>query len=164
MLRRCLNYLCILTVLLMVGVTGASAESNVGAMDAYAAASLDASPNYKTISKVKPSEPVPTKVRPGIMSRLEGLSRFSPTSWGDECILPSPAQGQFVVGPRVLFGRVRGEARRTIGTTVMPGTAVDFNENLGLSQKGSAIWGLDAQYQLRPRFGLRYSFTPIKMD
>ncbi len=163
MLRRCLNYLCILTVLLMVGVAGASAESTPGVLDSYAAASLDASPNYKAISKVKPSEPAVTKVRPGIMSRLDGLSRFNPANWSDECILPAPAQGQFLAGPKVWFGKVRGEARRTIGTTVIPGSTVDLNDHLGFGQSVTTIWSFDAQYQLRPRFALRYSFTPIKL-
>ncbi len=164
MLRRCLNYLCIFSVLFMVGVAGASAQSIPGDLDSYAAASLEASPNYKAISKVKPSEPIPTKVRPGIMSRLEGLSRLSPTSWGEECILPAPAQGQFLAGPKVWFGKIQGEARKTIGANAVPGTSVNFNDNLGFGQNATVIWGIDAKYQLRPRFGLRYSFSPIKVD
>lgn len=164
MLRRCINYSCILTVLLMVGVVGAFAESTPGVLDSYAAASLDASPSYKAISKVKPSEPAVTKVRPGFMSRLEGLSRFNPANWGSECILPAPAQGQFTAGPRVWFGKVQGEARRTIGTATVPGSSVNFHDNLGFGQNSTAIWGFEAKYQLRPRFGLRYSFMPMKME
>jgi hypothetical protein len=164
MLRRCINYSCILTVLLMVGVVGAFAESTPGVLDSYAAASLDASPSYKAISKVKPSEPAVTKVKPGFMSRLEGLSRFNPANWGSECILPAPAQGQFTAGPRVWFGKVQGEARRTIGTATVPGSSVNFHDNLGFGQNSTAIWGFEAKYQLRPRFGLRYSFMPMKME
>ena len=164
MLRRCLNFLCILTVLLVVGVAGAFAQSVPGALDSYAAASLDASPNFKAISKVKPSEPVATKVRPGIMSRFEGLSTLNPMRWGEESILPAPAPGQFLAGPRVWFGRVSGEARRTIGATAINDSAVNFRDHLGIGQSASTIWGVDVQYQLRPRFGLRYSFTPIKME
>ncbi|MGP8282695.1 MAG: hypothetical protein ACLQT6_08280 [Desulfomonilaceae bacterium] len=164
MLRRCINYSCILTVLLMVGVVGAFAESTPGVLDSYAAASLEASPSYKAISKVKPSEPAITKVRPGFMSRLEGLSRFNPANWASECILPAPAQGQFTAGPRVWFGKVQGEARRTIGTAAVPGSSVNFHDNLGFGQNSAAIWGFEAKYQLRPRFGLRYSFMPMKME
>ncbi|MCL5124180.1 MAG: hypothetical protein M1511_06740 [Deltaproteobacteria bacterium] len=165
MLRRYLNYLCILIVLLTVGVTGAYAESTPGILDSYAAASLDASPNYKAISKVKPSEPAVTKVRPGIMSRFEGLSRFNPANWGGECILPAPAKGQFTTGPWVWFGTIKGEARRGVGgPNATPGSKVDFHDNLGFGQNATTIWGFDAKYQLRPRFGLRYSFMPMKME
>ncbi|MGC8604442.1 MAG: hypothetical protein ACP5VS_12260 [Desulfomonilaceae bacterium] len=165
MLRRCLNYLCILIALFMVGVAGAYAESTPGILDSYAEASLDASPNFRAISKVKPSEPSISKVKPGIMSRFEGLSRFNPANWGSEYILPAPAKGQFTVGPRLWFGNIGGEVRRTIGINpAVPGLRVDFTKNLGFGQNTTTIWGVDLQYQLRPRFGLRYSFTPMKLE
>ena len=108
MLRRCINYSCILTVLLMVGVVGAFAESTPGVLDSYAAASLDASPSYKAISKVKPSEPAVTKVRPGFMSRFEGLSRFNPANWGKRMYSACP-------GPRAIYGRTQSLVREGSG-------------------------------------------------
>jgi len=139
MLRKCAKLLFVWTFIVAWSASLALAESAMMSYDQMAA-SMDASSGYKAISKVKPAEPITTKVKPSIMGGLDGMSRFNPMNWAQDNLLPVPAQGQFVAGPKVLFARVHGEARRGL------------------------VWSVEAAYQLRPKFSLRYSFTPIKMD
>lgn len=163
MLRKCAKLLFVWTFLVTWSASFALAESAIMTYDQLAA-SIDGSSGYKTISKVKPAEPVTTKVKPSIMRGLDGISRINPMNWAQDNLLPVPAQGQFVAGPKALFARVHGEARRSLAGAAFTGSPADFNNNLGLKKSGNVIWSVEAAYQLRPKFSLRYSFTPIKMD
>lgn len=115
----------------------------------------------KPIYKVKPAPAAPVwKVKPRF--DLEGLSRLSPLAWGPECFLPTPAPRQFEAGARVWFGRVQGQASR--GGALLFGespSVVDFDDNLGISKSGSAMWMIKARYQVAPRWSLNYSFSPF---
>lgn len=163
MLRRCAKLLFVWTFLLIGSASLAFGESAIMSYDQLAT-SLDTSSGYKTISKVKPAEPVTTKVKPSIMGGLDGMSRLNPMNWAPDNLLPVPVQGQFVAGPRAWFARIQGEARRSIAGAAFTGSPADFTDNLGLKRTGNIIWSVEAAYQLRPKFSLRYSFTPIKMD
>lgn len=163
MLRKCAKLLFVWTFIVAWSASLAMAESAMMSYDQMAA-SMDSSSGYKTISKVKPAEPVTTKVKPSIMGGLDGMSRFNPMNWAQDNLLPVPAQGQFVVGPKVLFARVHGEARRGLAGAAFTGSPADFNDNLGFRKSGNIVWSVEAAYQLRPKFSLRYSFTPIKME
>ncbi len=163
MLRKCAKLLFVWTFIVAWSASLALAESAMMSYDQMAA-SMDASSGYKAISKVKPAEPITTKVKPSIMGGLDGMSRFNPMNWAQDNLLPVPAQGQFVAGPKVLFARVHGEARRGLAGAAFTGSPADFNDNLGFRKSGNIVWSVEAAYQLRPKFSLRYSFTPIKMD
>jgi len=166
MLGKYQKYLLILTIIAALVPAAASADSAATNDQGAAGARLDCPPGYKAIAKVKPTEPTPLKVKPyGLMSGFGGLSRYNPITWGPECYLPTPAKGQFILGPKVTFARMRGDVRR--GTDVLGGTAasmINFEDHLGFPKSGKPIWSLEAFYQLRPRWGIRYSFTPIVME
>jgi len=118
----------------------------------------------KNIAKVKPAPPAVSKVKPyGWTSQFEGLSRFNPIAWGPDCYLPSPAKGQFLLGPKVWFARVDGEARRGVDIANVQSSNVDFDDHLGLRKSGNTIWSIEALYQFRPGWGIRYSFTPLRL-
>ena len=116
-------------------------------------------------SKVKPSAPQPLKVKPlsDLVSGFGGVSQLNPMTWWQECCLPMPAHRQFVVGPRAFFTRVRGEARRGAGLGTPP-TVARFDEHLRLPQSRNAHWSIEAHYQFQPRWGIRYSFTPLNLE
>jgi hypothetical protein len=141
----------------------AFAESTQATYDPCTGAS-----GYKAISKVKPpSAPAPTalKVKPwGLTSRFDALSQYNPVNWWADCCLPMPAKGQFVIAPRVFFARVSGEARRGTDITGVQTATVNFDDHLGFKKSGNAIWSIDALYQIRPRWGIRYSFSPMSME
>lgn len=128
----------------------------------------DAIESYKAIAKVKPTptQPAVTKVRPswGWGSQWDRLSAYNPITWGPDCSLPTPAKGQFLVGPRVWFARVDGEARRGIDIAGIQSSSVDFDDHLGLRKSGNAIWSVEALYQFRPSWGIRYSFMPLLLE
>ena len=162
MLRKLLNssYLLMLLVIVISGTAWAE-SAQVGGYDMMA----QADQGYKNIAKVKPA-PAPsadvTKVKPyGWTSRFEGLSRYNPITWGPDCFLPSPAKGQFLLGPKIWFARVDGEARRGIDIAGAQTSTVDFEDHLGLKKTAKIVWSVEALYQFRPSWGIRYSFMPM---
>ncbi len=165
MLGNHLKYAFVLALIVTVTATVAWAESPTD-YDPCIGARLDSPMGVKGITKVKPNAPEVFKVRPypGVTSRFEALSRLNPMNWWADCFLPTPAQGQFFLGPKVTFGRVRGEARRGLDVAGLQTSLVDFDDHLGLKKSGNTIWSFEALYQFRPRWGIRYSFTPILMD
>ena len=165
MLGKYQKHLVILTILLAMACAAVAADSTSPPYTANPEASPDAKPEYRGISKVRPGPPAVTKVRPsfGFSSGFEGLSRFNPVTWGPECWLPVPAKGQFVIGPRVFFARMLGQARR--GEELAgQGSLIDFDDHLGFKKTGHVIWSIEGMYQFRPRWGLTYSYTPISME
>ncbi len=165
MLGNHLKYAFVLALIVTVTATVAWAESPTD-YDPSVGARLDSPTGVKGITKVKPTAPEVFKVRPypGVTSRFEALSRLNPMNWWADCFLPTPAQGQFFLGPKVTFGRIRGEARRGLDVVGLQTSLVDFDDHLGLKKSGNTIWSFEALYQFRPRWGIRYSFTPILMD
>lgn len=155
-------------ILVALAPAATFAESTANSTDLAVAARPDCPPEYRSITKVKPSPtqpPTPLKVKPsGLTAGFEGLSRYNPITWGPDCCLPMPAKGQFVVGPRVNFMRVRGEVRRGLDIGVIPASTVDFDDQLGLEKSGKPVWSIEAYYQFRPRWGIRYSFMPMVME
>ncbi|MGO9567549.1 MAG: hypothetical protein ACLP5H_08420 [Desulfomonilaceae bacterium] len=163
MLRNALKYVFVLTLMVTAFSAAAFAESTQATYDPCTGAS-----GYKAISKVKPPPaPAPTalKVKPwGLTSRFEALSKYNPVNWWADCCLPMPAKGQFVIAPRVFFARVAGEARRGTDITGVQTAVVNFDDHLGFKKSGNAIWSINALYQIRPRWGIRYSFSPMVME
>jgi hypothetical protein len=41
---------------------------------------------------------------------------------------------------------------------------VDFDEHLQLPKSGQTMWSVMAHYQFQPRWGIRYSFTPLVLE
>jgi hypothetical protein len=168
MLGKCTTFLFILMILVASAPAAILAQSAENPGELAANARLDSPPEYRAITKVKPSptQPAtPLKVKPsGLMSGIAGLSRYNPVTWGPECYLPVPAKGQFVVGPRINFMRVRGEVRRGLDIAGAPATTVDFDDQLGLEKSGKPVWSIEAFYQFRPRWGIKYSFMPLVTD
>jgi hypothetical protein len=166
MLGNHLKYVFVLAFLVTVIATVAWAESSPTDYDPCVGARLDCTPGVKGITKVKPTAPEVFKVKPypGVTSRFEALSRLNPMNWWADCYLPTPAKGQFSIGPKVTFARVRGEARRGLDVIGLQTSLVDFDDHLGFKKSGNALWSVEALYQFRPRWGIRYSFTPIFMD
>jgi hypothetical protein len=172
MLEKCVKYLFLLLFIVaaIIYVPAARAESTLANYDPCVGAQLDCAPGLKGITKVRPA-PVPgaapLKVKSqsaGWMPRFEGISQFSPANWWAECCLPAPAKGQFWVGPKVFFPRIRGEARRGGEGALVTSTRVNFDDHLGLRKSGNVMWSLEALYQIRPRWGIRYSFSPLFME
>jgi len=163
MLRNALKYVFVFTLMVTAFSAAALADSAQPTYDPCTGAA-----GYKAISKVKPGpSPSPTalKVKPwGIASRFDALSRYNPVNWAMDCCLPMPAKGQFLLGPRVLFGRVQGEVRRGTDITGIQTAVVNFDDHLGFKKSGNAFWSIDALYQIRPRWGIRYSFSPMLME
>jgi len=163
MLRNALKYVFVLMLMVTAFSAAAFAESTQATYDPCTGAS-----GYKAISKVKPpSAPAPTalKVKPwGLTSRFDALSQYNPVNWWADCCLPMPAKGQFVLEPRVFFARVSGEARRGTDITGVQTATVNFDDHLGFKKSGNAIWSIDALYQIRPRWGIRYSFSPMVLE
>ncbi len=161
MLSKLLSSSYLVLLILMVISVPSWAESQNGGYDMLA----QADQGSKNIAKVKPSPSAEvTKVKPsGWTSRFEGLSRYNPIAWGPECYLPSPAKGQFLIGPKVWFARVDGEARRGVEIAGAQTSNVDFEDHLGLKRTGKVIWSVEALYQFRPNWGIRYSFTPMRV-
>lgn len=166
MLRNLLKSLvmCILFASALVG--WAYAESASSLEDTTVGSGIDYSSTYKGISKVKPNAPAPTKVKPytGLMSGFDALSRYNPVAWGPDCLLPVPAKGQFLVGPKLFFARLRGDAHRDLVPTATTPAQVDFQDHLGFKQTGHMIWSIEALYQFRPTWGFRYSFSPMALE
>ena len=106
--------------------------------------------------KVKPS--------PAFARGWEGLSQYNPMAWWGDCCLPTPAKGQFWVGPRVTFARIQGKARRGQDLAAFQTSMVDFDDHLNIKKNGNAIWSIEVMYQFRPRWGIRYSFSPILLE
>ena len=163
MFRKLLNSSYLLILLVILGAGAAWAQSAQSGYDMTA----QADQGYRNIAKVKPA-PTPsaevTKVKPyGWTSRFEGLSRYNPIAWGPDCFLPSPAKGQFLLGPRIWFARVDGEARRGVDIAGAQTSNVDFDDHLGLKKGGNVVWSIEALYQFRPNWGIRYSFTPLRL-
>lgn len=123
----------------------------------------EAAPHKKPIVKVKPAPPPILKVKPSF--GLGPISQFNPLSWGPECFLPMPARGQVVISPGVTFARIQGEISKpgTILFGITPQT-INFDDQLGLPKSGNAMWNIMGQYQLTPRVGVRYSFSPLSME
>lgn len=116
----------------------------------------------KPIYKVKPAQPEILKVKPSFDFR--GISRFNPLEWGLDCCLPTPARRQFVAGPRVWFARIQGQISK--GGTYFFGepSVVDFDDHLGISKSNNVVWSVMAHYQIMPRWGIHYSFTPFTTE
>jgi len=166
MLGKYHKYLLILFIIAAVVPAVALADSTPTDDEGAAGARLDGPPGYKSIAKVRATEPTPLKVKPwgGIMSGFGGLSRYNPITWGPECYLPAPAKGQFLLGPKVTFARIRGDVRKGADLLAVTPSTVNFEDHLGFSRSGKPIWSFEAFYQLRPRWGIRYSFTPMLME
>ncbi len=138
-----------------------AAASTVSAADSL----FGFSEGYKGVSKTKPSPNDVLKVKPwGVSSRLAGLSSLNPATWGLNCFLPAPAKGQFLIGPEIMFARLRGEARRGATLTGLESTTANFDDNLGFSKGGHTLWSINALYQFRPRLAVTYSFMPISLE
>lgn len=166
MLRTSIRHLCLLAILVTAVATIAHAESTTSNGSACYGTNLAASEGYLGVSKIKPSSPSPLKVKPwpSFSAGFRGLSGYNPATWGLDCCLPTPAKGQFVVGPKVFFARVQGQARRGLDQAPGASTEVDFDDHLGFRKTGNTVWAIDAYYQFRPRWGLKYSFMPLSMD
>ncbi|MFH1115380.1 MAG: hypothetical protein V1792_15845 [Pseudomonadota bacterium] len=117
----------------------------------------------KPIYKVKPTAPEVFKVKPD--RYLSGISNFNPFAWGFDCCLPTTAQRQFEAGPRVWFARLQGEVSKGGRITGFePISVIDLDDDLGISKNGNVIWSVDARYQILPRWGIRYSFSPFTTE
>ena len=164
MLGKSVKILFALTIMMSMLAGAVSAGSLL--YHPKSGAPLDCPPGYKGISKCKPGFVKPMKVKPygGLTSGLNSLSGLNPMTWGAACCLPGPAKGQFRLSPTVFFARLNGEARRRGTLTGLQATSVNFDDQLGLKKSGNAIFSIAATYQFRPRWGLRYSFTPMEMD
>jgi hypothetical protein len=178
MLGNCTKYLFVLFLLvaMIAAAQAASADNLLANYDPCTGAQLDCAPGIKPISKVKPlPEPnpivpttpnMPYKVKSSgaLAPSYDGLNQLNPANWLADCCLPMPAKGQFWIGPKVTFARVAGEVRRGPDLAVTQTSLVAFEDHLSLRRSGNAIWSLEAMYQLRPRWGLRYSFMPINLE
>ncbi len=159
------SYKILFALILCLSVLVGTAAAGPAVTDKRSGDSLDGSPGYKAVSKVKPTSAHPIKVRPyGFSSGFGGLSKFNPIGWGANCFLPGPAKGQFVLGTSFFFSRLNGEAKYGRTTAGQESSLVNFDEHLGLKKSGNMAWSIDAHYQFRPRWGFRYSFAPISMD
>jgi hypothetical protein len=166
MFGKCTKYLAILTMLMVICHATASADSTSTTFDPSAGASLDPRSEYRAVTKVRPESPAVSKVRPSQdwTAGFGGLSGFNPVAWGPDCWMPVPAKGQFLVGPRVFFARIDGEARRGMDATGVTSSVVDFDDTLGFKKSGNVIWSIEALYQFRPRWGIEYSFSPLTLE
>ena len=166
MLGKYFNYWFLIAFLVIALSAVAFAESSNSPFDPCTGAPVDSAAGYKGISKVRPPTPVALKVKPfeALGARLGSAARLNPITWGLDCCLPAPNQGQFVVGPKLLFARIRGEARRDLGVALVGPSVVDFDEGLGFRKTGNLVWSIDALYQFRPRWGIHYSFSPLSVD
>ncbi|MEW6136778.1 MAG: hypothetical protein AB1733_00995 [Thermodesulfobacteriota bacterium] len=128
-------------------------------------------PLQKPIYKVKPAPeatpetPAPVwKVKPRF--DLDGLAQYNPLTWGAECFLPTAAPRQFEAGAEVWFGRIQGQIAKG-GGFFLPGeqpSVVDFDDHLGMGKSGNVMWKAMAHYQVAPRWGIHYSFSPFTME
>lgn len=173
MLRRYAITLFMLFVFAATLAAMAYAESASPQNDAAVGTGIDYTATYKGIAKVKPPAPSPvpatataTKVKPfsGVISGVEGLSRYNPITWGPQCVVPIPAKGQFLIGPKIFFARIRGDARKDIVATTPTHGLVDLEDHLGFKRRGNVISSIEALYQFRPQVGIRYSFTPMTLE
>jgi hypothetical protein len=166
MLGKSTRQMVLLTILVAVSCAVASADSTYSTYDLAAGSQLDSKPEFKTVTKVKPESPTVSKVNPyrGLSSGFGALSGYNPIAWGPECWLPVPAKGQFDVGARVFFPRIRGEVRRGADTTGLSSPLVSFDDQLGFKKNGNVLWSVEAFYQFRPRWGIKYSFMPLTME
>jgi hypothetical protein len=181
MLEKCTKQLFALLISAVMAAvsTAAWADQLAANYDPCTGAQLDCAPGLKSITKVKPgptpapavptiptlsSAPYKVKSSPGVASRLEGLSQYNPMGWLTDCCLPTPAKGQFWVGPRVTFARISGHARRGPDLASFQTSDVNFDDQLNIKKNGNAIWSIEAMYQFRPRWGIRYSFTPMLLE
>lgn len=161
MLGVVLKYFCLLMFVLAVTCGTATAQLDRNARPVPP--SQEAAPPKKPIVKVKPAPPPILKVKPSY--GFGPISRFNPLAWGPECFLPMPRKGQVVISPRVTFARVQGEINKP--GTILFGTtpnAVNFDDQLGFPKSGNAVWSVMGHYQLTPRVGLRYGFSPMSME
>jgi len=162
MLRKSTITLIIMTILAAAFAVAAGAQSS----SPDASAGVSPAADSQGITKIKPSSSQVLKVRPySSIAGFGGISQFNPMGWWQQCALPTPGHKQFVMGAKVLFARVHGEVRRGVrgaGTTV--DSLVDFDDHLGLARRGTPIWTFSAHYQIQPRWGLRYSLTPIRLE
>ncbi len=167
MLEKTYKLWYLLILVLIVASGAAWANSTMPSYDMAADNRGDAIEASKPIAKVKPAQPAVTKVKPSWgwgSSKWDRFSQYNPIAWGPDCYLPTPAKGQFLVGPRVWFARVDGEARRGIDIAGIQSSTVDFDDHLGLKKSGNVLWSVEALYQFRPSWGIRYSFMPLVLD
>jgi hypothetical protein len=163
MLRK--RYTLLILLCLVSAICASVSTAGGPQFDPCSGDASDSPVGIRGIAKVKPPNASDVlKVRPfsGVASGLGGISNLNPANWWQQCCLPSPAPRQFVLGPRVFFARLRGEARR--GWSSTPGaqsSIVDFDEGLQIPKSGHTLWSVEAHYQAQPRWGFRYSFTPI---
>lgn len=161
MLGVVLKYFVLMIFVFTVTCGFAQAQTDTNARSTSPAQET-ASPT-KPIVKVKPAPPPILKVKPSF--GLGPISRFNPLSWGPECFLPMPGRGQVVITPSVTFARIQGEISKpgNILFGLTP-TAINFDDQLGFPKSGNAVWSVMGQYQLTPRLGVRYAFSPISME
>jgi hypothetical protein len=166
MLGKSTRQLVLLTMLVAVSCAVAFADSTLSTYDPEAGSPLDSRSEFKSVSKVKPAPPAVTKVSPygGLTSGFGALSGYNPVAWGPDCWLPVPAKGQFQVGPRVFFSKIQGEVRRGADAAGLTSSVVNFDDQLGFKKYGNVLWSIEALYQFRPRWGIKYSFMPISLE
>jgi hypothetical protein len=166
MLGKSTRQLVLLTILVAVSYAVAAADSTLSTYDPQTGSQMTSPPEFRSVTKVKPEPPTVSKVSPyrGLSSGFGALSGYNPIAWGPECWLPVPAKGQFDVGARVFFPRIRGEVRRGTDTTGVGNPSVTFDDHLGLREYGNVVWSVEAFYQFRPRWGIKYSFTPLTLE
>jgi len=113
------------------------------------------------VQKVKPAAKRITKVKaPG---RFTAISRFMPFDFGAACYQPVPLRGQALLGARAFFAQERGKVRHGVSLLGTPNEFLEFERDLGI--KGYVpVLTVMGQYQFLPRWGIRYSFTPIDME
>ena len=153
-------------MIIAIAIISLAAWAERPAYDPCTGAAGDLASAYKGISKVKPSAAQPLKVKPfsDLAKGFGGISQLNPMGWWQDCCLPVPAHRQFVVAPRVWFARVRGEVRHGIGTGTTAPTLAKFGSDLNLPRSRNTVWSIDAFYQFQPRWGFRYSFSPMSIE
>lgn len=182
MLKKLSSYWFILMIIAAIATAAhAGPDPFFASYDPCSGAQLDCAPGAKNITKVKPplappsvAPPAPCaptspfKIKTPIASQMgskwDALTQNGPSNWWADCCLPTPAKGQFWVGPRVTFARLHGEARRGFDIAAFQSSRVDFDDQLNFRKTGNTFWSIEAMYQLRPRWGIRYSFSPIHIE
>ena len=101
-----------------------------------------------------------------IISLFRSRAVKSGAVWGAECFLPTAAPRQFEAGAEVWFGRIQGQVAKG-GGFFLPGerpSVVDFDDHLGMGKSGNVMWKAMAHYQVAPRWGIHYSFSPLTIE
>ncbi|MFH0824142.1 MAG: hypothetical protein V2B18_15430 [Pseudomonadota bacterium] len=97
---------------------------------------------------------------------FEGVARLDPSRWWARGSLPWPEKGQFGLSGNLIFGRVRGELtnKPPAGSGVTQYEVLKMEDLTGVSRSPQSIWTVSAQYRVRPRWTIRYAYTPMMLD